>query len=129
MHRTTTREQLEQLVAKDIPVLTIFTKIDLVPDLELQTLEPQVPGPFVGLHTQDQRAIDALKEQLIDIARRGSTRRATALIPYDQSELSNQVYAHCRVLKSLAMNEGLQLEFAGPRSVVDTILKQLKGAQ
>lgn len=102
-------ETIEALNAHDIPVLTVFNKIDAVEDQPfLRRIVAEWP---------DSVAISALTGEgipdLFDTIRKmlsGRLQRVVALVPYDVASLAEKAHAFGRIVKKEYRDEGIYLE-------------------
>lgn len=102
-------ETLEAIGAQDVPMLTVFNKIDAAPDrLEVRRLVAEWP---------DSVAISALTGEGIDdlfaaVRRMLSHRLGTirVLVPYADANLAERAHDFGRVLKKEYRDEGIYLE-------------------
>ena len=58
---------------------------------------------------------------------RGQDETLTAFVPYEASEVLALVYGRCRVLESVAAEQGLKLTIQGPAPEVARIRRRLEG--
>lgn len=102
-------ETLDQLKAGERPMVTVFNKIDALPD-------PTIVRDLIA-HTPDSVAISALKgtgindllNRLRDMSQ-NQLGRITAVIPFDKSNLIDECYRFGRVLKAEYEDDGIHLE-------------------
>jgi len=125
MHLDTTHALLERLDAGEIPRAYVFNKLDaLAPDQRPGPVELDawsLGHPYWALSSRDAEAVATLREALIDAAR-PNHRRARVRLPYTASEAISTAYAHCRVLASEAVAEGLVVDIDGPAHHVAAIV-------
>jgi GTP-binding protein HflX len=126
MHLTTTREIVEKIGAGDLPRFYVFNKIDRLPSPPTRAeLASLCDGhPWAAISTHDAAAVEALSEALLRAARREET-ALSALVPYGEREVLALVYAKCRVLDSVAEDEGLRLRIEGAAPVISRIRESL----
>jgi len=109
VQRDAVLETLEHLGAHDKPMLTVFNKIDLVPNkVELRRLVADWPNSvaisaFNGDGMNDLQ--NAIKRQVQELL--GSVR---VLIPYDHQALLQECYVYGRVLKEEYKEDGIYVE-------------------
>jgi GTP-binding protein HflX len=119
LHLRTTRELIEKMGAGDVPRFHVFNKLDRLPEAPgVGTLRRWSEGhPFALLSSHDAPAIAALEAALLGAVRREEA-ELSALVPYAASEALALVYGKCRVLDSVAVDEGLRLRVQGPGPVL-----------
>ncbi|MBL8059181.1 MAG: GTPase HflX [Chthonomonas sp.] len=102
-------ETLDQLDAGEKPIVTVFNKIDALPD-------PTIVRELVA-HTPDSVAISALKKvgindlmnRLKEMAQK-QLGRVSAVLPYDKSNIVDECYRFGRVIKADYEEDGIHLE-------------------
>lgn len=103
------QETLEQLKAGDKPVLTVFNKIDAVPDQTiLRELVASTPNS-VAISALKKIGISDLMNHLKAMAQE-HLGRVTALVPYGKSSLVDECYRYGRVIKADYRDEGIYVE-------------------
>ena len=122
-HLAATDEVLGRLGAGDTPRFVVFNKADRCEAVDDATLR-RVAGtaPFALVSTHDAAAIAALRKRLLVAARRDHVSREI-FISYDRTDLSETVYAQCRVLRSAAAPTGTQCLIEGPSHVIASLAR------
>lgn len=121
-HLRVTLEVLDRLGARQASRLTIFNKVDLLPqpprlaDLQEETGD----GLLVTVSSRDDASVTRLKETLLQQVRSDQIRR-TVSIPYDATEALSHVYRSCRVLETRSTETGLELTVEGEAHLVEGI--------
>jgi GTP-binding protein HflX len=128
LHLETTREVVEAIGAGDVPRFYVFNKLDRLAEApSAEELGRWSEGhPFALLSSSDAGAVAALSEALLRAAR-GEEAACSALVPYAASEVLGLAYGKCRVLESVAEDEGLRLRIEGPAPVIARIQGALAG--
>ncbi len=106
---TSVLETLEKLKAGDTPILTVFNKIDALPDQTiLRELIATTPNS-VAISALKNIGIQDLMNHMKSMAQNflGSV---VALVPYDKSGLIDECYRFGRVLKVDYRDEGIYIE-------------------
>jgi GTP-binding protein HflX len=102
-------DTIAALGASEVPVVTVFNKIDAVPDATLaRELVSAWPGSVAisaKLGTGVQDLLDAVVK-----SSKGSMSLVRALVPYDQNALVEACYRFGRVLKKDYRDEGVYVE-------------------
>jgi GTP-binding protein HflX len=122
LHLRTTRELVERIGAGDVPRFYVFNKLDLLeaaPD-EVDLAYWSEGHPWAALSSRDARAVAVLEEALLR-AVRGDEAVLSTFVPYRESEVLSLVYGQCRVLDSVAADDGLTLRIEGPAPVIARI--------
>lgn len=102
-------ETVESLGAQDVPMLTVFNKIDELADPSLaERLVSEWPES-VAISAKVGTGIDDLLQAVV-LASQGRTRLVRALVPYDQSALVEACYRFGRVLKRDYRDDGVYVE-------------------
>ncbi len=122
LHLQTTRQIVEKIGAKDVPRFYVFNKLDRLSSTpEEEELARWSEGhPWAALSSRDARAIAALEEALLRAVRREETELST-FVPYAAAEVLALAYGKCRVLDSVAVDDGLRLRVRGPAPVIARI--------
>lgn len=122
MHAETTALQLARLGAERIPRFYVFNKLDRVDAKPARARLRSISGPhpYTLVSSHDEAAVARLKQALVKAAR-GGHQRARVFVPYAATEVTQRVYAECRVLDSRAEPHGLRLLIEGPGRVVAEI--------
>jgi GTP-binding protein HflX len=118
----TTLELVEKIGAKDVPRFYVYNKLDCLParpDVR-ELAEWSGEHPWAILSTRDPRAVADLEVALLSAVRREED-EFTTFVPYVASELLSLVYGRCRVLDTVAADDGMTLTIRGPLSVIATI--------
>ncbi|EDM81759.1 GTP-binding protein [Plesiocystis pacifica SIR-1] len=125
MHLDTTHALLERLGAGALARVYVFNKLDKLAPAERPrpaVLEACAQGhAHWALSAHDEDAVASVRAALIDAAR-PHHRRARVRLPYAASEAISAVYAHCRLLSSEAIAEGLVVDIDGPAHHVAAIV-------
>lgn len=109
LQHTAVMETLESLGAGDKPLLTVFNKIDLVPDCALRTrLVAEWPNS-VAISAATGEGIDDLMNAMVTMVKSLLT-FIRALVPYSESGLVQDCYDYGRVLKTEYREDGIYLE-------------------
>jgi GTP-binding protein HflX len=119
LHLSTTRTLLARARAAAVPRFYVFNKMDR-PGAAADPREFarwSDGHPWTALSTADAGAVADLEAALLH-AVRADEDELTALVPYAAAEPLALVYGKCRVLESVASNEGLTMRVRGPRSVI-----------
>jgi len=122
LHLATTRELVEKIGAGDVPRFYVFNKLDRLPEAPgARELARWSEGhPCVALSSSDAGAVAALEEALLRAVRREET-ELSIVVPYGASEILGLVHGRCRVLASVAVDDGLSLRVQGPAPVISRI--------
>lgn len=97
------------LGASELPVVTVFNKIDAVQDAAtVRELVSAWPGS-VAISAKDGTGVPDLLEAIVK-ASQGGMALVRALVPYDQNALVEACYRFGRVLKKDYRDEGVYLE-------------------
>jgi len=123
----TTLELVEKLGAGDVPRFYVFNKIDrLDSPVTVDELARYCgSSPWAALSSRDPEAVATLAQRLIDTAR-SEEETESVQVPYGRSQVLQLIYSNCRVLRSDATDEGLELRIQGPARVMSRILNDLK---
>jgi GTP-binding protein HflX len=127
LHLATTRELVEKIGAGDVARFYVFNKLDrLAAAPGADDLARWSEGhPSALLSSRDPHAIAALTEALLGAVRREEAALST-LVPYAASDVLALVHGKCRVLESVAADEGLHLRIQGPAPVIARIRAALE---
>jgi GTP-binding protein HflX len=122
----TTLELIEEMGAAHVPRFYVFNKLDVVSPVPTDDqLERLAQGqPWAAISTRDARAVAKLEEALLRAVRLDEE-QLSAFVPYADSEALALIYGKCRVLDSVAENDGLVLRLVGPSSVIAKIRSAL----
>ncbi len=102
-------DTIEALDAAEVPVLTVFNKIDSVEDqAAVRELVSSWPNS-VAISAKDGAGIPDLLEAIVRSSK-GAMSLVKALVPYDQNALVEACYRFGRVLKKDYRDEGVYLE-------------------
>jgi len=102
-------ETLETLGAGEKPILTVFNKIDLIPD---RTIQNQLVADWehsVAISAARGEGIQDLLNAMVEMVKSLLT-HIKALVPYSESGLVQDCYDYGRVLKTEYRDEGIYLE-------------------
>ncbi len=109
MQRDAVLETLEKLGAGDKPILTVFNKIDMLPDPFIQRRLvadwPNSVAISASKGTGISSLLEAMRKQVKDLL--GAT---VALVPYSESALVQACYDYGRVNKVEYRDEGIYVE-------------------
>ncbi|APR77947.1 GTP-binding protein HflX [Minicystis rosea] len=127
LHLRTARELIEKIGAKDVPRFYVFNKLDRLPSRpEAEELERWSEGhPWAVLSSHDAVAVADLAEALLRAVRR-EEEELSIFVPYAASEVLAIVYRACRVLESVASEDGLSLRIQGPGAEIARIRAKLE---
>ena len=128
LHLQTTREILDKIGARDIPRFYVFNKLDRLTDKPKPTqLDLWSDGfPWVALSTHDAIAVASLEERLLH-AVRSEEEELSTFVPYAAGNVLSLVYGKCRVIDSIATDDGLEVRIQGPAQVLSEIRKTVEG--
>ena len=116
-HHRTTMDVLAELGARDKPVLTVFNKIDLLPDRDaLSPLRRHFPEAlFISTRTGEglPELLHAMAAQLI-----GRTERLELLLPPDRGDLLGILHKNGQVLATEYTEEGTRVRAVLPSKAV-----------
>ena len=102
-------ETLESIGAQDVPILTVFNKIDAAPEpLEIQKLVADWPNS-VAISALTGEGIDDLFAAIQRMLQHRLS-RLTLLVPYSEAGLAEKAHDFGRVLKKEYRDEGIYLE-------------------
>ncbi len=102
-------DTIEQLGGKDVPMVTVFNKIDKVDDRTMvDRLLDDFPGS-VAISAEKGEGVESLL-QAVTIACGSRMERVTAIVPYDKTALIDACYKFGRVIKKDYKDEGVYLE-------------------
>jgi GTPase len=123
----TTLQLLEKMGAKEVPRFYVFNKLDRlasVPDRD-ELARWSEGHPWAVLSARDMRAVADLEEKLLRTVRR-EEEELTTFVPYAATDVLALIYSQCRVMGSLATEEGLTLRIQGPLSAMSRIRSRLE---
>ncbi len=128
-HLESTQEVLGRLGAGDTPRFVVFNKLDECDEAASERLR-QLAGdaPFAAISTHDPTDIEHLRTRLLEASRAEHTTREV-FVPYASPELTERIYARCRVLRSAAAPTGTQFVIQGPAHVVAEIARKTRRRQ
>lgn len=113
-------ETLELLGAEDKPMITVYNKIDLLPDSQfLREMVSQTPQSVAISATQKTGLSDLLA--MIDKLTRRSLNRVKALVPYSESSLVDKCHKMGKVHEQAYRDDGIYLD----ADVVEALRNQL----
>jgi GTPase len=118
----TTLQLVEKMDAKDVPRFYVFNKLDrlaCIPDVD-ELARWSDGHPWALLSTRDMRAVADLEEALLRTVRH-EEEELTMFVRYTATDILSLVYGRCRVMDSVATEEGLTLRIQGPLSVMSRI--------
>jgi len=125
-HLDSTQEVLGRLGAGDTPRFVVFNKVDQcaeVTDARLRQLAGD--APFAAVSAHDPEDIAALRARLLEVSRAEHVTREV-FVPYPCAEVTETIYARCRVLRSTAAPAGTQFLVEGPAHVVSDIARKTR---
>ena len=102
-HIETTNQVLEELGAKDIPMLYAYNKVDLGGYAFIQTKEPHI---FIS--AKNGTNIDAI-DRYIRKTLYPHVKRVQLMIPYDQGELYSYLSSHCQIISESFEDQAIYL--------------------
>lgn len=107
--RDAVMETIAGLGAANVPVLTVFNKIDALED---KTMARRLVAEFpdsVAISAKNGTGLENMLEQMQSLLK-GRFRRLKALVPYDKANLVESSYSFGRVLKKDYREDGILLE-------------------
>ena len=108
-HARAVRQVLEQIGAKDIPMITALNKLDLLDDKSwLASLEADMPRP-VPISAKFGTNLDKLQQE-IERDFKGRMMQVDLLIPHSRMQLLDQFYRHGKVLSVEYLAEGVKVK-------------------
>lgn len=108
-HARAVRQVLEQIGAKDIPVITALNKLDLLDDKSwLASLQADMPRP-VAISAKLGTNLDKLLEE-IERDFKGRMMQVELLIPHSRMQLLDQFYRHGKVQSVEYLAEGVKVK-------------------
>lgn len=128
LHIETTKRILDKIGAAEIPRFYVFNKLDRLEDKpSAGLLNLWSDGhPYAVLSAHDPVAVAALEEQLLGAAR-SEEEELSAFVPYAAGDVLSLVYGKCRMIRSTAAEDGLEVQIQGPRPVLSQIRNALAG--
>jgi GTP-binding protein HflX len=126
----TTLKLIEKLGAAATPRFYVFNKVDRMSPVpaEDQLARLAQGHPWAAISTRDARAVAELEQALLRAVRPDEEQLAT-FVPYAATQALAMVYAKCRVVDSVAEDEGLRVRLAGPPSVIARLRDTLAGTR
>jgi GTP-binding protein HflX len=123
-HLKTTLDMLERLNAAAVPRLVVFNKCDKVSD---PTPFAELAGndAYVAVAAHDPQIVDQLREEVLRRARQTQLEQ-DVFVPYAQSSIVKYIYAHCRVSRSEASNDGTRFTIHGAPHHIQSILRRIE---
>jgi GTP-binding protein HflX len=129
LHLQTTQTILERVGAGAIPRFYVFNKLDRLGADDPRDFARSSEGhPWKALSATDVRAVADLEAALLRTVRVDED-ELTALVPYSAAEALAFVYSKCRVLETVASDEGLTVRVQGPRAVIARVHDLVRGAR
>jgi GTP-binding protein HflX len=127
LHLATTREVVEKIGAGDVPRFYVFNKLDRLPERPREEAFARWSQghPWAALSSGDAPAVAALEEALLRAVRHDEAELST-FVPYTATEVLGLVYGRCRVLDSVAADDGLHLTIQGPTATISRIRAALE---
>lgn len=104
-------ETLKDLGAKDIPIITVFNKIDKIDPSSLSYLKT-IYKDAVFISASLGIGIDELKEKLYE-SLKNLIIQQKILIPFDKANLINEIYEYSHVIKRIDRDDGIFLYVEG----------------
>ena len=103
---STTIEVLNELGIKDIPILNVYNKIDLINDFVLQSLDTK-DNLFISGKTKNgySELIERIESILYP-----NQHKIELLIPYDKGEILNKIITHSIVNKTEYLDSGIYVD-------------------
>ena len=121
----TTEDLLARLSADTIPRFYVFNKTDRLQEPtsadDLQTMSRG--HEYLALSSRDGHAVAQLRKRLLLAARRRQPVRRV-FVPYEASEVTNTIYARCRVIEAKPAQRGMQFVIEGEPYLLDQIARQ-----
>ncbi|MGH1341080.1 MAG: GTPase HflX [Nannocystales bacterium] len=128
-HLESTREVLGRLGAANTPRFIVFNKVEMCDGLQIEHLRQLAEdAPFEAISTHNPTDIERLRARLLEASRANHATREV-FVPYTRSEVTEAIYARCRVLKSAAAPTGTQFLIQGPAHVVEKIARVTRRRQ
>jgi GTP-binding protein HflX len=126
----TTIQLLRKLGAQQLPRFYVFNKLDRLssPPSALELGRWSEGHPFVALSTRDADAVAELAGALIAAVRR-EEQELTTFVPYSAASVLSFVYGKCRVLASVATEQGLTLRIQAAAPILSRIQRDLGKAE
>ncbi len=106
--RDAVMETIEELGAEEVPMITVFNKIDQLPSGEAAKLVAEFPNS-VAISAKEGTGIDDLFS-MIEKQLTQRLGRVSLIIPYDHTGLVEAAYGYGRVLKKEYREDGIFLE-------------------
>lgn len=109
VQRDSVLETIEELGAGTIPTLTLFNKVDLVPDRSLLT---KLIAEFPDSVAVSARTGEGMEDMLALVKKllAGRFNRIKALVPYSQASLAETAHSYGRILVKEYREDGIYLE-------------------
>ena len=124
MHIDTVNEVLNGMEARDKKSITVFNKIDLLDQNEMDGLKKRFEdGIFIS--AKDDKGINPLKDRISSMIKENFI-KDTILIPYDKSSLVNSFYSLLNVLAKKNTYEGTEMTVEGDVTMIEKLKNQLK---
>ncbi len=122
----TTLELVERMGAGSTPRFYVWNKVDRLPSPpdEEELSRWSAGHPWAALSAHDARSVADLERALLGAVRREDGELA-AFVPYASADVLALVYGQCRVVSSVATDEGLDLRLEGPPPVLSRIRGRL----
>ncbi len=123
-HLVTTLDMLRKLAADQVPRLIVFNKCDKLsetPAFEVLAGE----DPYVTVSSHDAASVQALRERVLAGARQSQLEREV-FVPYTLPAVVKHIYAHCRVSRTEALENGTQFTIQGLPHHIQSILQMTK---
>lgn len=129
-HLRVTEEVLAKLDAEEIPRMIVFNKMDRLPEpVDERALSVLSEGhPHVVLSTLDTEAVSSLRRSILTHARAHRCVRQV-FVSYEAVEATQTIYARCRVLETVASQDGTQFLIEGEPHVVRAIERACRSAR
>lgn len=125
-HLTTTLHMVTKLGAEAVPRLIVFNKCDRVKDDERQALVNMCGNtPYHLVSAHQPASVDTLRHVILERAREVDIERQL-FVPYARNALVKDIYAHCRVVTSEALDTGTRFTIQGAPHHVQSIVRSLE---
>lgn len=119
MQRVTVLETLKEIEADELPVITVYNKIDLLSSEELEHLKRQADPASAFISAKDGLGIDNLIEKvanqlLLDFA------LVNVLLPYGMGQLVSTFHEKGKILILENLEQGIRIEGYLPKQLLST---------
>ena len=110
-------EVLGSLNASNTPIVTVYNKMDAVPDTRL----PRENGRSVVISALHKIGLVALLRRMEDVLNAGQ-RRYELTVPYGRADVEHHIHNHAQVREKEYLEEGVRLQFTGSAQVFSRAL-------